>query len=438
MSHHAESARPIKDAVARGIEHAQREGVTLGTLAERCKVSPTSLKNMRSGRPVRHDTAEALEKVLRSLGFTEPICENPRPPGNLPPLAWLRQFRNAHPDGRVGVEPRVGIDGALVLEVASAGREMSVLLTDESDGDASTSEHDPRWKPIAWVKDDWMREIANVERAIGLKRGDSDGFDSSGQLVDRWKNCPLALIPASGDNPNHEISCLPIRYSRGRAFLSLVESSAAGRAPESLWPTIAAGCDYKRTRPPHPGLLGAHVALIVPGEPVPHILLGQRTDAQRTNVGFAHGLWSASFEEGVEPKDRTIIDAFRRGLREELLGDDADGAIIRTMAIVVEQALMNLSVVGLAETRLGFFDVVERWNDREEHRGEHLQLVAMPLEDATVRACIEAREIAPEARRRCVPASRVTWEQTNTWRLHPTSAVRLALALWAVNQRKPR
>lgn len=165
----------------------------------------------------------------------------------------------------------------------------------------------------------------------------------------------------------------------------------------------------------------------------PCVVLAQRSKRQDETITFHRGNWSASVEEQVVKTDGSLNGTVRRGLREELLGKHAENATINTAAIFVERPILNLTVGVICRTTLSFEEIHSCWVDCED-RDEHSQIVALPLKRDLVHGCIRGGELSESARQECLtnPSFERIWNTTDGWKLHPTSALRLALALWAV------
>ncbi len=165
---------------------------------------------------------------------------------------------------------------------------------------------------------------------------------------------------------------------------------------------------------------------------LPHVILGRRTTRQDPEIGLCQGLWS-TFGEQAEEDDGSIENTARRGLKEELLGQHAYKVPLNVAALFLEIPTLNLGVAVICRMGLSFDEIHSLWKNCED-AAEHSQIVALPLEEAMVKGCIRDGEISDQARRSCKIKREFEeiFKSTQSWKLHPTSGLSLALALWAV------
>jgi hypothetical protein len=254
--------------------------------------------------------------------------------------------------------------------------------------------------------------------------------DDGGLPYDLWKAAPTALSLPLKDFPLTRIQYTKLRYSKVRSFHSLLNKN------QELWSALAKNADYAPGAPIRPGILVVHLFLIseaVKGQP--YLILAQRTNRQSSAVGYHGGNWSASIEEqlqfGADEKlaDLKFEDAARRALAEELLGARAQEASLVVCALMLERKILNLAAAVACRTQISFAEIHQAWQVSED-RDEHTQIIAMPLTLSNVQECLQANAITERVRQQCVVHSdyQIVFEQNQVWQLHPTSALRLALA----------
>jgi len=169
----------------------------------------------------------------------------------------------------------------------------------------------------------------------------------------------------------------------------------------------------------------------------PHVLIAQRPFGDVRKTAYP-GHWSASVEEQLILGE-DVGTALRRTVEHELLGKGAEFPDPRVVGLMMERGPLNLTLLcflDLAETDLyssllKFRPFVKHVGDTTEHR----QLAAVPLQRPVIAECIRAGRLTPEVR--AIPLIRhpmddQTWTDNDEWRLHPSSAMRMAAALWIV------
>jgi hypothetical protein len=247
--------------------------------------------------------------------------------------------------------------------------------------------------------------------------------------ADLIKASPLELQIPLSDFPLARIKYSPIKYSRARSFLTVIRE-----VPNLQKRLSALGVDYAPGMPSRPGILVAHMVVIVSDETHGDcVLLGQRARRLPEKVGFEQGSWSASIEEQFTSDDVLIGQTIHRGLQEELLAEQADNASSSVVALFLEKRFLNLAVAAICKTKLSFRTIVEKQWPNCVDQVEHSQIVALPLRRDLLIECIRTNQFTENARNACRRMNEVIWRQTTTWDLHPTSAFRLALALWATD-----
>jgi hypothetical protein len=248
------------------------------------------------------------------------------------------------------------------------------------------------------------------------------------EKVDREKVAPLRLRMPLEDFPLAKVTYTPMRFSRARSFLRVLENRANG-----IWSRLAAkGIDYEERAPLRPGMAGAHM-LLRTDNPKPMAVLAQRSRRQDPESGIQLGQWSASCEETMSPDDGSIEQTARRGLKEEILGDEALRASLRASAIFIERNHLSLCIAMVCHTDLSLPEIVDCWRKCRDH-DEHSQLVGLPLEPSLIKECIAQDKFTDKARQQCLVVDKPRWENTQGWEFVTTSAFRLALALWTFEQ----
>jgi len=346
------------------------------------------------------------------------------------PVAWFRRnFPQTKEAPLVSTCQLFSIGEAAVLHVSPKPVESIHVLLDRWEvpepkfGDL---EHCEVWKKQRKK----LREQFQAEtgRLLG-QRQTRETQEELLQRMDRMKCAPIGLRLPLKDYPVARIRYTPVLYSAGRSFATAVLEDTA------LWKKLVdQGVDYEDEKTPpdpwRPGLLHTNiVVLTTEANGLPHVILGQRTSRQGPDIGLFQGLWFATVGEQVEDADHTIEKTIRRALEEELLGPQAYEVPFGIVALFLEIPTLNLGVGVICSTGLSFDEIHDLWPSCMDH-AEHSQIVALPLDEAIVKGCIHMGEITDQARRSC--KIKREFNSTQSWKLHPTSGLGLALALWAV------
>jgi hypothetical protein len=340
--------------------------------------------------------------------------------------------------GVVAESQRFSLGQSIVLYITPSSHETLDIELEEEKGPPKPFDSPPsgqaRWE---YLKRKLVEEIGGAQEPP--KRGGQDPLsgetglaEERGKQVDLEKLSPLKLRMPIKDFPIAKITYRPARYSTARSFLECLG------ADSDLWTWYAdRGVDYAEDAPRRPGILCAHVVLITNDtNGNPHVVLAQRSGRQEEHVGFHQRLWSATLEEQIEQNDGTVRAAAVRGLREELLGGEAEKVSANVAALFLERSFLNLSIGVVCRTSLSIGEIHHLWLSCVDH-DENRQIIALPLTGDLVRGCIGEGKLTDAARRQCQvqDAHRRVWTGTNEWTLHPTSAFRLALALRAVESK---
>ncbi len=340
-------------------------------------------------------------------------------------ISWFKRMFNTKNDTTVTCgSQRFTLKGSIVLCLSHSPLEsLSVEFQRVSSQGFGKLESDERWK---------RAESELVADLMGNAKFEKDS-DREKLLadLDREKLCPFRLHLPGLDFPLARIEWFPVKFSRARSFMQVLVPNQNNE----LWERYAkAVADYEpgTNTPNRPGILATHIVLVSdPGNGHPFVVLCQRSRKQQEHVGLHLGQWSASIEEQVVPSDDYVDVAAKRGLVEELLINYPGSFSTTVSAVFLERGILNLTAGVVCRTTLTFEQIHESWQESLD-RDEHSQVVALPLERDLIRGCIEAESLTEEAQERCVksPDFLNFWQNCGEWRLHPTSAFRLALALW--------
>jgi len=281
---------------------------------------------------------------------------------------------------------------------------------------------DEQFQALADKLPNWKTEEEKVLKEISLEQ-------DARKKADLTKASPLELLLPLSDFPLARIKYSPIKYSRVRSFMTLL------KGPSELWRTIATGgVDYVRGMALRPGILVAHMVVLAKDEVLGDcVLLGQRAQRIPDSIGFQQGDWSASIEEQFKLEDVLIGQTILRGLQEEILAEQADNASNAVVGLFLEKRILNLAAAAICRTTLTFNTIVEKLWPRSVDQTEHTQFVALPLNKELLLGCIKENRFTEGARAQCRRVNEAVWRATTKWDFHPSTAFRLALALWAAD-----
>jgi hypothetical protein len=266
----------------------------------------------------------------------------------------------------------------------------------------------------------WTRQSDDLK---SLLRSDAH----AGAVVDNWKLSPVSIRLPLTDFPVLAVDCVQTRYIEARSFLTLVATDSAMRR------TVEANdVTYMPDAPLRPGILVAHITLICQSDDSeqPLLVLAQRSTRQGSAIGFYGGTWSTSFEEQVQPGETTMVETVERGLKEEFLGDLADGVETTITAVFVDEGLLNLTAAALCRTNRTFGEVCAAWRSAVD-RAEHSQLAALPLDRNLLRNLALEKAMTPAVQEALVrnPDEAEPFGSGQSWELHPTTGLRSILLL---------
>lgn len=269
------------------------------------------------------------------------------------------------------------------------------------------------------------------------------------ELTDRMeRGVKLTVSYFQGELTDHPYAELGWRqgfYEDAKAFNSLLEERGGAVIRDRYLATaLKVGHEEAYTL----GLLGNFVVVLLKGSEDRDILISHRRKQLKVGGrkgGFFGNCWSVSMEEQVRPiketrdgktyeADPSIKDGIVRGLQEEFLGEDYTTPMsVAVHAFILETTNLNyafLSVVDLPA--VSFDDLCKRWLTAPD-RTEHDALAAIPLRAELVDACMLSEGIPPNIwqdikRRGKQCGGESLSEESLLW--HPSSQVRLAMALW--------
>lgn len=257
--------------------------------------------------------------------------------------------------------------------------------------------------------------------------------------------CVARFIPELSDDPHPRLAYSTIPYVDARAFHSLFEgcSSTAARYREQALAVMGAGTRL-------PNILSTAIVVIV-GNEEPELLIANR---RLRPGGYSGNCWSVSIAEQFIPStgeragrlrraDISLDESVRRGVREELLGEDFAGAInVTTQAFLLENTFDNFAFLAIVDLRpMTFGDVATLWHNAPDH-SEHQALAALPATEDVLRSCIGSAALPTEIwasvrqNARAELAVGVTELSKESHRWQPTSELRLASAWWHASRTK--
>jgi hypothetical protein len=187
-----------------------------------------------------------------------------------------------------------------------------------------------------------------------------------------------------------------------------------------------------------PDLLCVHVVVLLrDASGQCRLLLAQRSE----QVAHDPGTWSCSIEEQYrpawnyggghpEPPDQSIHGCAARGIREELGEEISNDSHIQTHAYFVQATTLQSAFLALAELRIHDFQEVVTGLRVAVDYAEHQSVVAVPFDLVTVQRLLTSPQLALGDL-----AAEAIWlkggpERIRKFGWHPSSKLRLALALW--------
>ncbi|MFC1678681.1 NUDIX domain-containing protein [Elusimicrobiota bacterium] len=325
-------------------------------------------------------------------------------------LSMLLQNNNANPP-RTAVSPQeIRFGGATLLRAVTHPKESFVI-------DIERTPPRRRWKLPAALRKTWEARRKKVRKG--------DPYPRAG-LGPQNKVCPSLIKQPSPELPLVTIKCHEESWSYLRALHLLLKEN-----PRFRQDLKRIGTDpFKPMK--FPGLLVVHIIIRIIGpDEGPCALLCQRTP-RRPGTHYHNGKWSFSIEEQMNPGE-TVEQCVRRGLAEELLGaTESEHINVSQVAIFYEEEILNLSLLAVVDVPLELKQIREYWNDYATDKAEHSLLVGFPLEEDLVLECARRENLPEHVRDQLEICSddRKNFNKNKKWKLHPTSAFRMATALW--------
>lgn len=344
------------------------------------------------------------------------------------------------------------LGNAVVLNLAEApGQRLLFNLVEDAPAGEFLSLSPGRLGQTASTEHPWLHHLQAYAQA------QAKGIPANPEPTDKLRGAPTGFRAHMLDNPG-TIHFRWIGFSYARYFLSCVEHYQLS-PDRRFWDVVNdARPDYPlalppaQRPPPRPGILFTPIVAITTGiDPDrPHVVFCQRQIDQMHELN-----WSASIGEQFDPHqdyatvkgekqysiDRTIL----RGIHEELglvhrdlqTGGGDDIEEYRILAVLLEETYWNLGVSAVCKIRLTLEELFDKWCQAPDPH-EHRQIVAAPLDDSLVKACLAVpfnqpmpKEIWERFVRADRPGAEELWLSTHNWLLHPTSRFNLAIALWA-------
>jgi len=246
-------------------------------------------------------------------------------------------------------------------------------------------------------------------------------------MPDNLKISPDRVTFPLTDVPYLIIHWHPERWSVARSFHTLVD-----KRPDMYYRLAKSAADVQELGLPFPSILCMHVIVRIAsdeGDERRYVLLCQRN--VRGHEGHYHeGKWSCSIEENSKPNEE-ILTSIRRGVAEELLGENAyDYITAKPIATFLETPFLNLTVLATASVPLRFHEIVNRWKIEATDKDEHRQIIAFPLEWDAIVECGKCGQLTPDVRELCLKSDEELFQNTTLWDFHPTALLRLAAAFW--------
>jgi hypothetical protein len=247
--------------------------------------------------------------------------------------------------------------------------------------------------------------------------------------TDDKKVSPIRVLRPVPDAPVVTVDWCVEPWSRARAFHKLLEEDRA------LWQRLASkALAVHEGGLAFPGITCCHCIVRTADCDRRSVLLCQRQRRSDVQTGtptdtYHPNRWSISFEEQVNVGE-SLLECVERGLKEELLGPKGlMGVTSRILALAIEKDILNLTLIVLVDVPLTLDQIIKQWQsavDRDEHR----QLATLLLNREVLRT-MSLGALSPRVIRDMRPSHPDVFANTSEWKLHPTSAARAAVSLWA-------
>jgi len=252
-----------------------------------------------------------------------------------------------------------------------------------------------------------------------------------------WKACPVFVDPPISLNPSLRINyvAVPGRWARdfGQSFCNQSRQRLEF-ADNAL--------RLDRINNLIPGIICLHVLVFLRDLNTGHryMLLAQR---RSRNIDYYSSAWSCSIEEQyrptdgmvgnrIEPRDETIQGCAMRGVYEELWDDSSLIPNIETHAYFLEADLLSPAFLALAEWEIPSLEMFKNGLDENIHSGhEHQSIVVIPCKRESVEILLGCERLSKEVFDKLDGRwLRNSPDNVDKWEWHPSSKLRLALALW--------
>ncbi|HZS21801.1 MAG TPA: hypothetical protein VFA63_12565 [Pseudonocardiaceae bacterium] len=212
------------------------------------------------------------------------------------------------------------------------------------------------------------------------------------------------------------------KWTRAKSFHDL-----APKWPDE-WTTLTQwAADFDSARPRWPDILCMHVVATCREASGDYVLLSQRPVMEEDS--YYPGAWAFSFEEQCRP-GKAYTDEVLRAVGEELV-DPAVAAQCRAqlLGVALMQSILNL-VLLIHVSVPGTFTEFLEWHNGATDPDETRQWAALPLSRQTLAACAAGPNLPDALRSQALAGDPDLFGDTDRWQLHPTSLMRLALAVW--------
>ena len=253
--------------------------------------------------------------------------------------------------------------------------------------------------------------------------------------------CVQSLIPELRDDPVLRVNWSPCDYIDARAFHEIVEnqSNASDRLLQHALEVLREGTSF-------PNILSNHAIVIFGEREERKLLMCHRAGRDRPG-SYSRNKWSVSFEEqyapegsyGKEEYDSTIQQSVERGLREELLGNDYQGKIkIAVHGFQLEKWILNFGFLAAVELPdINDFNEIKTYWEKAVDLHEHDAIAALPLDEVLLWRCLMSGGLPTNdelIREKLLVGGEFDKLDSKDHLWHPTSPVRIALALWLSQQ----
>lgn len=281
-----------------------------------------------------------------------------------------------------------------------------------------------------------FRDIVPTNFANAVKWAVSEPPAELGE-IEFWKACPVCVDPPISFDPSLRLQYVAVPGKWARDFGQSFRNHSRQR---SDFAKDALRLD--RINNLIPGIICLHVLVLLrdlnTGDR--YMLLAQR---RSRNIGYYSSAWCCSIEEQyrprdgmvdnrIEPRDETIHGCAMRGVYEELWDDPSLIPNIETHAYFLEADLLSPAFLALAEWEIPSLEMFKNGLDENIHSGhEHQSIVAIPCKRESVEILLGCERLSKEVFDKLDGRwLRNSPDNVDKWEWHPSSKLRLALALW--------